>query len=156
MLLPNPRYALNKMNSVAKQNALGDVLMGQLGCLKGTYRFSRDGGAVSTITLKDDNGVAVSLPSKAIVLSVIVHTVAACTSGGAATIDLNLEAANDLLNAEAVASFSSGALVAGIPDFATLTDAVKTTATRTLSVSINVAALTAGSLNVFLTYILSE
>ena len=156
MLLPNDQYELNKMNSTAAKVALGDKLHQQVGCLKGTYNFATQGGAVGDYNLKDSNGVSVTLPAKAIVQNVMVHVVTALTSGGSATIDLNLQSANDLLAAEAVASFSANAKIQGIPDFATLADAVITSATRTLTLSVNVAALNDGKINVFVYYVLSE
>lgn len=138
----------------ASKYQLGDILHGSFNVAKGNYKFSRDGGAVGNINLKDLDGVAtVKIPASAVVLSAFVHTTTACTSGGSATVDVQIEAANDLLAAEAVASFSLGAKIQGIPDFGTLADSVVTTAERTLSISINTAALTAGEFNVYVFYV---
>lgn len=156
MLLPNERTLLNKMNSTAANVALGDVLYSQFGVKKGTYRFARDGGAIGSINLKDDNGVVVKLPSKAIVLNAFVHVVQACTSGGSMTLDIDIQSDNDLLAAQAVAGLTLNAKIQCIPDFATLGDAIVLTAERTLAIDINTATLTAGKLDVFVFYVLSE
>jgi len=155
MLSQSVKDALNKANDwVSAKHKLGDLVHKNFNVAKGNYKFSRDGGAVSTINLKDQDGVGtIVIPSGAVILNTFVHVTTACTSGGSATLDLNSEAANDLLAAEAVASFSSGAKIAGIPDFGTLADSVVTTADRTLSVSINTAALTAGEFNVYVFYV---
>jgi len=149
MLTTNDRYALNRMNSSARKYDLGDALAGTLRCVIGTYRFTRDGGAVGDITLKDENGVAVSIPSGSIVLNCFTVARTALASGGSATLDLNLNTANDLLAASAFGSHTLGAKVQGIPDFGTLADSVSLTADRNLTMSINTAALTAGALDVY-------
>lgn len=155
MLAVATRDALNRSNDwPSAKNNLGDLIHKTFAVVKGNYKFSRDGGAVSDINLKDQDGVGtIVLPSGAIILNAFVHVTTAFTSGGAATLDLNSEAANDLLAAGAVATFSSGAKLQGIPDFGTLADAVITTAARTLTISVNVAALTAGEADVFVFYV---
>ena len=149
------RQSLNKSNDwIAAKNKIGDVIHKGFNVVKGSYSFSRDGGAVGDINLKDQDGVSVvKIPSGAVVLNAFVVVSTACTSGGAATIDVQIEAANDLLAAGAVASFSSAAKLQGIPDFGTLADSVVTTAERTLSISVNTAALTAGAFDVFVFYV---
>jgi hypothetical protein len=155
MLSQTVKDGLNKSNDwVSAKNKLGDLVHKNMNCVKGSYKFSRDGGAVGDINLKDQDGVStLVIPSGAVILNAFVHVTTALTSGGSATIDLNSQAANDLLAAEAVASFSSGAKIQGVPDFGTLADAVVTTADKTLSLSINTAALTAGELSVYVFYV---
>lgn len=155
MLSISVRDALNKSNDwAAAKNKLGDLVHKGLNVVKGNYKFSRDGGAVGDINLKDQDGLStVVIPSGAIVVNAFVYASVALTSGGAATVDLNSQAANDLLAAEAVASFSLGAKIQGIPDLATVADYVVTTADKTLSMSINTAALTAGEMDVYVFYV---
>jgi hypothetical protein len=155
MLSVSVRDALNKANDwVSAKHKLGDLVHKGFNVAKGNYTFSRDAGAVGDINLKDQDGVStVVIPSGAIILSAFVYVKTALTSGGSATVDLNSQAANDLLAAEAVASFSLGAKIQGIPDFGTLADSVVTTADKTLSMSINTAALTAGELDVYVFYV---
>lgn len=155
MLSQVVRDQLNKCNDwVSAKNKMGDILHKDFNVVKGNYKFSRDGGAISDINLKDQDGLnVVKLPSGAIVLNVFVHVPVALTSAGLATVDLNVEAANDALAAGAVASFSLGAKIQGIPDFGTLSDALVLTAERTLTMSINAFALTAGEFNAYYFYV---
>lgn len=144
----------NRLDGVAYKNFLGNKLSESLGCLVGTYDFSKQGGAVGSFSLKDPDGLTVKLPSGALVLSAIAVVRTAATSGGSATIALTLESAGDLLAATAVASFSAAAKLQGIPDFGTLADSVLTTAERTLTATVAVAALTAGKVDVYVFYVL--
>lgn len=147
------RYALDRMNSTALVHRLGLKLHSQLGCVIGNYDFAVSGGAVSDINLKDVDGNDLKLPAGALIMNVAIYVNTAVTSAGSATIDLNAEAANDCAVAIAKASLTLGATVLGIPDFATVADYVRTTAERTLSISINTAALTAGKLTVLFMYV---
>jgi hypothetical protein len=154
MLTTAQRYALTRMNSTALAQDLGLRLHHTTGCAVGTYSFTVSGGATGDYNLKDVNGNDLKLPSGAIVMNGFVHVTTAVTSSGSATLDFNLEAANDLLAAEAKTSFSSHANVQLIPDWATVADYVRTTAERTVSMSVNTAALTAGAVTVYLFYVL--
>jgi len=79
--------------------------------------------------------------------------ISAVTSLGALTLDLNIEAANDGLAAQALAGLTTGAKIQGIPDFGTLADSVVLTSEKKPSVSINAAAATAGEVDVYLFYV---
>lgn len=149
------RDAFNKANDwVCAKNKLGSELSKTFNCAKGNWKFSRDGGAVGDINLKGLDGVeTVVIPSGAVIVNAFVIVKAAVTSGGSLTLDLNSEAANDLLSGTAVASLSLNAKVQGIPDFGTLSDSKVMTADRTLSLSFNVAAATAGELDVYVFYV---
>lgn len=147
------RALLGKTSWDSYKAGLGAEMNRVPNCAKGTYDFTKVGGAVGDFNLVDDDGAAVKLPAGAIALAVFVYAEVAVTSGGAATIDLNLEAANDLLAAEAKASFSLAAKVQGIPDFGTLADSVRATVERNLTLSVNTAALTAGKLQVYVFYV---
>lgn len=149
------RDAFNKANDwVCAKNKLGSELSKGFNCAKGNWKFSRDGGAVGDINLKGLDGVeTVVIPSGAVIVNAFVVVKTAVTSGGSLTLDLNSEAANDLLAATAVASLTLNAKVQGIPDFGTLADSKVMTADRTLSLSFNVAAATAGELDVYVFYV---
>jgi|GEM_PF-2962794 len=56
--------------------------------LRGTYRFTRDGGAVSSIDLLDENGKALVLPDNFVMTAASITTTTALTSAGAATVAL--------------------------------------------------------------------
>lgn len=156
MLSAEKRAGLEVTDWSARKHSLSKELHKVLNCTKGVYNFATDGGAVGDYNLKDDDGAVVKVPSGAVVLNAFARVVTACTSGGLATVDVQLEGANDLLAAAAVASLTLGANLQGVPDFGTLADAVVTTAERTLQLSVNVAALTAGKVHVYVFYVWSE
>jgi hypothetical protein len=153
MLTAAQRYALSRMNSTSLAQDLGKRLHHTFGCAVGIYDYSVQGGAVGDYNLKDVNGNDLKLPSGTLIMNVLAFANTAVTSGGSATIDLNAESANDLLAAEAKTSFSLSGTVQGIPDFATKGDYVLLTAERTLSLSVNTAALTAGKVTVFVFFV---
>lgn len=117
--------------------------------VRGEYDFAADGGAVSTIALTS----GAPIPAGAVVVGGYVDVLTQLTSGGSATIACQVESANDILTAVAVASwtvgrknilpaFTTGALTAGTQ--------VKTTQDRNISIVIATAALTAGKFEVVL------
>jgi len=131
---------------------LAEVVHHQVGCMQAVYDFSVEGGAVSTIGLKDVFGNKAILPSGALIKKVIIHVETALTSGGAATIAVDSEAAADLKGATAVATYALAANLDGIPDGAAA-NIVRLTADRQISIAIAVAALTAGKMHIFVDYV---
>lgn len=117
------------------------------GEVKATYDFAVHGGAVGDIPLDLD------LPPNAVVYDGLVDVITAPTSGGAATVALKIEGAADLLAATAISSVTGQ--LDTVPNGAAA-NAVKTTDTRTLTVTVATAALTAGKMNIFLKYYLSD
>ena len=115
------------------------------------YDFAVEGGAVSTIGLRG----ATDIPSGARCVGGYIDVLTTLTSGGAATIALQLEAAGDIVAATAVASWTAGqknilpALTSGSVTAGTT---VKTTAARDISVVIAAFALTAGKFRVVLEF----
>lgn len=117
------------------------------GIVKVVYDFDTHGGAVGA------NPINFKLPANAIILDGLVDVITAPTSGDLATVALTLESAGDLLAATAIADVTGQLnLVAD----GTAANAVKTTAERTLAVTIATAALTAGKMNIFIRYFLSD
>lgn len=117
--------------------------------VRGKYDFAVDGGAVSTIAITSGTPI----PSGSVVVGGYVDVTTALTSGGAATIACQVESANDILSAVAVASWTTGRkniLPAPTSGALTASTAVKTTADRNISIVIATAALTAGVFNVVL------
>jgi hypothetical protein len=148
------RQQLDRMNSSALANDLGTELASCVKVVYGSYSFARDGGATGDYFLLGKDGERVYLPSGTIITDVFVHAATAGASGGSATIDLDSLAANDLLSAEAIASFSTDALVEGIPLWKTGSSTwVRLTSEKPLKMSINTAALTAGVFRVYVTCI---
>lgn len=126
-----------------------DTLVRALLIVRGKYDFAVDGGAVSTIAITSGTPI----PSGSVILGGYVDVTTALTSGGAATIACEVEAANDILTAVAVASWTTGRkniLPSPTTGALTASTAVKTTAARDISIVIAAAALTAGVCNVVL------
>lgn len=117
---------------------------------KGSYSFAVDGGAVGTITLRSNDG---PIPTGAIILGGLVEVTTAVTSGGAATVAVQAEAAGDIVAAAVVsgAPWSTTGRKSVIPAFTGATT-VKTTAQRSPAIVVAVAALTAGVFEVTLFY----
>lgn len=121
----------------------------------GEYDFAVDGGAISTITLRGGSGLGSSIPTGSVVFDGYVEILTQLTSGGAATIAMQVEAANDVLTAVAVASWTVGVknVLPGLaPAALTSTAAIKTTAARNIQIVIATATLTAGKFRVVLFY----
>lgn len=119
---------------------------------RGIYDFAVDGGAVSTIALMGSTAI----PSGATIVGGFIDVHTQLTSGGSATIACQVNAANDILTAVAVASWTTGVkniLPAPTTGALTASTAVRTTAARDISIVIATAALTAGRFSVVLYYI---
>jgi len=148
--------ALNKYPSPANflKYSLGSVLRQAHNVLICTYSFATQGGAISTINLKQLDAVSnCSLPDNAILWDGVMDWVTPGTSGGSATVSLGANTTTDVVGATAVASLTG--LVAITP-VGTAASAVKLTAARNITASIATATLTAGKLRLFLHYSLSE
>jgi hypothetical protein len=109
------------------------------------YDFDTHGGAVGDIALSD------LPPVGAIVTSGMVEVNEAVTSDGAATVALTLETAGDILDATGKASLTEGALIDAVAVHSAAT-AVKIVDATALTVTVAVAALTAGQIDVYVEY----
>lgn len=118
---------------------------------EGEYDFAIDGGGIGTINLRGVGGIGSLLPIGAVIVGGYIDVLTALTSGGAATIAGQAEAAADLFAATAVATFTLGrknilpAPASGSVSAATY---LKTTAARQLAIVIAAAALTAGKMRI--------
>ena len=124
---------------------------GRLKTWTGNYDFAVDGGAVSTITLRSNDG---PLPSGAYVVGGVLDVSTALDSGGSATAALQVNGANDVINAAAFggAPWSTTGQKDIIPDN-TGSTAIELTADREPKLVIATAALTAGVFKLVLEYI---
>jgi hypothetical protein len=125
-----------------------DTLARALLIVRGKYDFAVDGGAISTIAITSGTPI----PSGAVIVGGYVD-VGTALVGATATIACQVEAANDILTAVAVASWTTGRkniLPAPTSGALTASTAVKTTAARDISIVIATAALTAGVFDVVL------
>jgi hypothetical protein len=117
----------------------------------GEYDFAVDGGAISTITLRSGDSSGNTVPAGSVIVGGYVEVDTQLTSGGAATIGVNVEAAGDLLAAAtAVATYTTGRKSL-IPVGSGVTS-VKTTVTRALTITVAAFALTAGKMRVVVMY----
>jgi hypothetical protein len=116
----------------------------------GSYDFAVDGGAQSTITLRSNDG---PLPIGSVVLGGVLVVATALDSGGSATAALQVNAANDIVNAAAFdgAPWSTTGNKDIIPD-STGSTAITLTAARNPALVIGAAALTDGVFSLTLIY----
>lgn len=113
------------------------------------YDFSSDGGAIGSITLKDENGVAQSIPAGAIITNAYISVQTAVTSAGSATVAFGIVGNTDAFKAAtAKATLAEHYVVAGANDLP-LTDLVPVDVVATVAT----AALTAGKFRVFVEYL---
>lgn len=133
-----------------EQNIAEGTLARGLSVARGDYSFAVDGGAVGTIALMG----ATNIPSGATILGGWLEVTTVPTSGGAATIGVQVEAAGDIVAAAVIsgAPWSTTGRKSVIPVF-TGASAVRTTASRDISIVIGTAALTAGVFKVVLLYL---
>jgi len=116
---------------------------------KFTYDFSVAGGAISVITLTDDQGNAQTLPDNAVLLGATCEVVTGVTSSNAATLDFGYTGdPNYFLNAEAKTSFDADGKAVKME----LSTPTKLTAAKSVVMEIKAYALTAGKLNVWVRY----
>lgn len=117
---------------------------------EGAYDFDVDGGATGTIVLRSDDG---PLPIGAYVTGGLMDVTDALDSGGSATGAVQVNAANDIINAAAFdgAPWSTAGQKDIIPD-ATGSTAIELTAARQPAFVIGGADLTAGAFKLVLFY----
>lgn len=113
-----------------------------------TYSFAADGGAVGDIALRGD-----TIPAGAVIISSLVKTTTVLTSGGSATVAVKAEGAADINAADAIsgAPWSTTGWKRG--DLVATSAPVTTTAVRTITATVAVAALTAGAFTVAVEYL---
>ncbi|MEO1522825.1 MAG: hypothetical protein AAFU78_18885 [Cyanobacteria bacterium J06633_2] len=115
------------------------------GCAAVVYDFAQHGGVVGDIALD------LKLPAGTIIKFNTIKVNDAFTSGGLATVAVKAEGAADLLAATAIASLTAGALVDGVADY-TAANMVELTEERAITVTVATAALTGGSMVIYLDY----
>jgi hypothetical protein len=120
---------------------------------QGEYDFAVDGGAISSINLRGVGSAGAAIPQGSVILGGYIEVDTLVTSGGAATIAINSEAAGDMVAAAAVsgAPWSTTGRKSIIPVFTGATT-VKTTVARNLVATIATATLTAGKFRVVVFY----
>jgi hypothetical protein len=116
----------------------------------GEYAFGTDGGAMTTITLRSNDG---PLPSGAYVVGGVLDITSGFTTGTAATGAITVESANDIVSATIVsgAPFSTTGQKDIVPD-ATGSTAIQLTAARNPALVIGTGTVTAGAFTLVLFY----
>ena len=112
------------------------------------YDFDKDGGAIGTVALRGNK-----LPSGAIITSGMIHVITAVTSGAAVTVELGVEGTDDVLASTLKAALTIGALLDVVPAMTAATAILTTTAGAGVTMTIGVAAITAGKVVVALEYL---
>ncbi len=145
---------LRHWNTTTPFEGIGSVVNRTKNCMKCVYDFAVLGGAVATINLVDDEGNLAVIPDNAVIERVVVDVITQPVSSGSATVAIGANTTTDILGATAKASLPVG-LLEGVP-VGTVATAVKLTAARNITATIGTAALTAGKINVFVEYYVSE
>lgn len=113
------------------------------------YDFSVDGGVAGEIIPATSD----TIPINAIVIANVVNSPTAVTSGGAATVAVGTHAGsatNSLLSATGKASFTTDAVIVGLGQ----TVPFKMSAAGQISITVAAANLTAGVIEIIVTYVM--
>ena len=148
-------YELDRMGPIARKYGLGTALKSaQTFGAKGTYTVSLDGGAVASYNLNGLDSENLVLPAGAIITDCFYDVVQAMSSsGGSGEIAVTAASSGDLV--ASVDADSVSGRVACIPE-GTEANMIKLTSAKTLLVEVGSEALTAGKINVFVEYVLSD
>ena len=150
-------YKLNRSSKLFRDLGVGTQLSGGQ-WLKGQWSYAVSGGAANAnLALLDHEGVAVKLPDNAIIQDCLIDVVTAPTSAtSSGKIALSSNAVGDL-KASAVAhtTFLADTRVACIP-VGTAATAIKMSSEATLRLLVGSEALTAGKINVWVNYVVSN
>lgn len=134
----------------SKISSAANIGLGVLRTAKAQYNFA-DGAGPGLIT----PAFTANIPANAIIIGGIINSTSAATSGGAATISVGTSAgssAASILGATGVASFAANAMINSVATFAA---PVKMSAAGNITLTIATAALTAGSIEITVLYILA-
>lgn len=111
------------------------------------YDFAKDGGAVGTIALRGPK-----LPSAAVITDGKIHVITAVTSSGAVTMTLGIETAVDVLASTLKGAMTLNAILDVVPERTAATSILTTTTGAGVTMTVGVAAITAGKFIVALEY----
>ena len=156
-LTANGAYQLDRASKLNRDHYVGTKLFDaqQFG-VKAVWDFAIQGGAASTdLTLQDAQGNPVTLPAGAIIRDCLLDVVTQPTSStSSGSLAFSSSAVADLKAATVVASLPVSR-IACIP-VATVGTMIKTSSELTLKVRTGSEALTAGKINLWIQYVLSE
>jgi len=115
---------------------------------KATYSFATDGGAISTIT----PSISDIIPANAIITAVYTDVTTTVTSGGSATVAVNA-GATVIVTAATLSTLVWNSTAKTKQTLAASATAIKPSAAGRITLTVAVAALTAGVVNVYVEYI---
>lgn len=123
---------------------------GRIKWARGLYDFAVDGGLVSAIALRGDQ-----IPSGAYLLDSFFQVDTLVTGGGSATVSLGVESAADLRAAATLATAPALSTTGPKRSLVRMgtADPIVTTAVRSITATVAVAALTAGKFQVLVAYV---
>lgn len=151
-------YQLNRVSKLFADAQVGTNLRNaqQFG-MKAVWDYSVSGGAAnSDITLLDTERKAVKLPTGAIITNCLIDVVTQPTSSTTSgKIAFSSKAVADLKASTAIASYTTSSRIACIPD-GTVGAMIKLASEGTIKIRTGSEALTAGKINVWVEYVLSE
>lgn len=127
---------------------LGGLSLGEPKPCVNFYDFAVDGGAVGDIVLRGG-----TLPPGAVIVDALIRVETALTSGGAATVAIKTEGAADVNAADVISGAPWSTAGAKRGDLTATTAPVTTTAKRTPTATVGVAALTAGKFTLVIWYV---
>lgn len=148
-------YELNRASSLDRKYAVGTYLGNGPFGVKAVWDFAVSGGAANTdITLKDAEGVAVTLPTGAIIRDCLISVATQPTSStSSASMAFSSKAVADLKAATVVASYTTTTPIVCLP-VGTVGTMIKLASEATLKVRIGSEAATAGKINLWIEYVL--
>ena len=153
--LSEVEFVLNNSAAGASLQLGTQIASKKLHALRAQYDFSVSGGAKSTISLLDLDGKAAVLPANAIVKDCLVDVITAPSSTAAAAISFGLASTADVRELQVATSVYASGQVACIP-VGTAATGIKVTSDTTPTITIATYPLTAGKLNLWLWYVVSE
>lgn len=154
----NGAYQLNRTSRLARQLGVGTNLFGGH-WLKAQYDFAVSGGALGTdITLLDHEGQPVKLPDNAIIYDCLIDVVTALTTADAdGSIAFSSNAVGDLKGTTLIypGLRTAETRIACTPTGSAST-AVKMSSEATLKMRTGSEAITAGKINIWVNYVVSN
>jgi hypothetical protein len=156
--LTNRNVIVANADKFAPNEGMGSALHKTMCMLKCVYDFSVLGGAQGAISLKDDLGNTAKLPTGAVVVHAWAYVKTNVTSGGSATVSLDLLATADLQAATAKATLvTTTPFIIGKPirTGATVVGPVTALDGTTVTATIATADLTAGKIEYYIEYFIT-
>jgi hypothetical protein len=143
-------YQEDALTEMQYDDSLGQWVVPH-GVISGYHNFAVHGGLVGAGGID----LGTEIPKGFIIINAVIDVITTYTSPttDAATIALQVEAANDIVAAVAISDESNpwdAGLKQAKPDHATLGDKVKATVARKLKMIVGVESITAGKMRIFL------